>query len=577
MAEPIQSRRDRPRVVGLAVPLGLMLVLAPLVVSAVVVLANAPATPIRDHALMELRVRDIGIHPVLLGLYSRDAWSHPGPLVFFTLAIPYRLLGSSTSGMVVGALAVNAGSIAGMVAIGRRLGDRRIALVLLVTLSVLLRALGPELVRNPWVLFISVIPFGLFLCVVWAMVMGRRWALPASVAVASWLVQTHVGYAPLTVPLVIGGAVVLTVVTRRARVSEPTARLAPAVLWSVAVVIVAWVLPVWDQVFGTGNLETTAQWFSDARQGVHTYTEGARVVLGQFAFPPDWLTGTRRISLFSGETLLRTQWLWPLLLVPFIAATVVAWRRKSVSLVRFAMVVGGAVALGVVVVKRTLGVMYEYRMLWTWVLGAFATAIVLGAIWNELRRRWPRSDDWITVTALVVVAALSVVQIVGVNDGPKSDWDSPSLRQAVRHLLPVLAHNGSGQVVLQSETPDGAWFLQGLLLDLTKRGIDARVKSQNGGLYPDHLVVGAGTVRTRLVVLAASDINKMSDDRVRAVIAYGGPLPLLRQIAMLRKLDAKAQRLSDQFLAGTIDKSEFARASARLAITSPAAVAILRT
>ena len=86
-----------------AVPVGLALVLIPLVVSAIVTLTGTAPTPIRDQALMEMRVRDIGIHAVNLGLYSRDGWSHLGPLVFYTLVLPYRIFGSSTSGMVVGA------------------------------------------------------------------------------------------------------------------------------------------------------------------------------------------------------------------------------------------------------------------------------------------------------------------------------------------------------------------------------------------------------------------------------------------------------------------------------------------
>ncbi len=576
VAEPIRSRRVGARITSFAVPIGLVLVLVPLVVSAVIVLAHAPATPIRDHALMEMRVRDIGLHPVLLGLYSRDGWSHPGPLVFLTLAIPYRIFGSSTSGMVVGALAVNAGSIAGMVAIGRRLGGRRGALTLLVALSVLLRAMGPELLRNPWVLFITVLPFGLFCCVVWALVMGRRWALPASVAVASWLVQTHVGFAPMTVPLVIGGAVVLAFVTRRTPDSPAKVRIGPALLWSIAVVVVAWPLPVWDQLFRTGNLETTARWFSDAREGVHTLTEGTRVVLGQFAVPPDWLTGTRRISPFDGETLLRTQWLWPVLLAPFALAAVVAWRRRDAAVLRLAAVVGVTAVLGIVAVARTIGVMYEYRILWTWVLGMLAAAVVGWTLWNEVRRRWPGCDGWITVVALVTVATLSVVQILDVNDGPKSDWDSPSLREVVQRLIPTLRREGAGQVVLTSETPDGEWFLQGLVLDLEKRGFDARVLGLGGGLYPDHLVVGSGPVRTRLLVLAGSDINKLGFARARRVIAYGGPLPLRQEIAMLRAHDKKAQRLLDQFAAGAITRLEYARAAERLTITTPAAIAILR-
>lgn len=127
-----------------------------------------------------------------------------------------------------------------------------------------------------------------------------------------------------------------------------------------------------------------------------------------------------------------------------------------------------------------------------------------------------------------------------------------------------------------AQTTDGEWYLQGLLLDLRKRGFDARVRGIGAGLYPDHLVVDSGPVRERLVVLAASDINKLGFARARRVIAYGGPLPLRRQIEMLRARDVKAQRLLDQFAAGAITRPELERRAERLAITTPAAVAIVR-
>ncbi len=573
VADPTHLRR--PVIESVAVPLGLLLVLVPLVVSAVIVLSHAPADAIRDHALMELRVRDVGVHPVLLGLYSRDGWSHPGPLVFFTLAIPYRLLGESTSGMVIGALGVNALSVAGMVAIGRRVGGRHAALVLLLALSGLLRALGPDLIRNPWVLFITTLPFGLFCCLIWALLMGRRWALPASVAVASWLVQAHVGFAPLTVPLGVGGTVWLVISTRRRSENEPAVRLAPAMLASIGVVAVVWALPVWDQLFGTGNLATMARWFRAAREGVHTLAEGTRVVLGQFGFPPDWLTGTRRIVPFNGETLLRSEWLAPVLLVPFAAAVLVAWRRRDSAVLRLAVVIGATTVVGVVAVARTIGVMYEYRMFWIWVLGALAGALMGWTAWNEVRRRWPRSDGWIMTVVLVGIAVLTVPQVVAVSDAAPADWDSPSVRDVVRHLAPTLRRGGGGQIVLQAETPDGEWYLQGILLGLVKRGFDARASSVGGGLYPDHLVVGSGPVQKRLLVLGGSDINKLDRVRARRVIAYGGPLPLRQEMAILRAHDVKAKRLLDQVIAGAITDAEYQRAAATLTLPSRGAVAIL--
>lgn len=86
-----------------AVPVAIAALVVPLVISAVTLLTRSELTPIRDGALMELQVRAIGHHAVNLGLYSRDGWSHPGPLVFYTLVLPYRIVGG-TAGMLVGAL-----------------------------------------------------------------------------------------------------------------------------------------------------------------------------------------------------------------------------------------------------------------------------------------------------------------------------------------------------------------------------------------------------------------------------------------------------------------------------------------
>jgi hypothetical protein len=556
--------------------LGLCVVLLPLVVAGVMVLAHAPATAIRDHALTELRVRDVGIHPVLLGLYSRDGWSHPGPLAFFTLAAPYRIFGSSTSGIVVGALGVNALSIAGMTTIARRVGGRRAALVLLVCMSVLVHALGADLVRNPWVLFISVFPFGLFCCVIWALVMGRAWALPVGAFVGSWLVQAHVGYAPMVVPMLLAGAVALAVTTRRSREASRWSLVVRASLLAVGVLAVLWALPIWDQLFGSGNVATTIDWFSQARDGVHTVGEGMRVVFGQFAAVPDWVTGERRIAAFNGETLLRTQWLVPVLLVPFVGAVVVAWRRRDAVIVRLAFVVGGAVVLGVVAVARTIGIMYEYRLLWTWVVGALAAVVVAWTLWDAAARRWPRTDAVLVPVVLLGLVALGVVEIAQATDPPRADWDSPAVATAIRQLVPKL-DPARGQIVLSSKSVAGEWSLQGVLLALDKAGFDVRVRSEGGGLYPKHLVVGAGPIQDRLSVVAGSDLGKLDRAERRQVVAYGGPQPLDREVAMLHAREAKAARQFERFTAGEISEAEYASATVRLLHRYQDVVAILRT
>jgi hypothetical protein len=69
--------------------------------------------PFADHALTELRTRDVGDHPVLVGLNSRDGWNHPGPALFYLLTPFHVLTRGASLALPLGALAINA--VAGLV------------------------------------------------------------------------------------------------------------------------------------------------------------------------------------------------------------------------------------------------------------------------------------------------------------------------------------------------------------------------------------------------------------------------------------------------------------------------------
>ena len=218
----------RGRLVAVAIGVSLL----PLVVSAIalVVKVGSDYAAGSDIGLTELRTLDVGRHPVLLGPYSRDGWNHPGPALFYALALPYRLAGSHSVGLAVGALLINALAITGIALVARRVAGLPCMLVTLVGCAVLMRSLGPVFLRNPWNPYVAVLPFGLLVYLTWAMTCGEAWALPIGVGVASFCVQTHVGYAPLAAPLLVWGAASLVVravprgVTRAMSVRGDTAR-----------------------------------------------------------------------------------------------------------------------------------------------------------------------------------------------------------------------------------------------------------------------------------------------------------------------------------------------------------------
>ncbi|HEX6567551.1 MAG TPA: hypothetical protein VF015_00225, partial [Acidimicrobiales bacterium] len=183
--------------------LGLALTLLPLVVSAVALLVavGGQYNAFSDHALIEMQTRSVGRNEVLVGLYSRDTWNHPGPALFYVLAPFYWLTGGMAVSISVGALVINGAAIAGMALVARRLGGTRLMLVTLMGNALLMRSLGAAFLHDPWNCYITVLPFGLLVMLSWAMWRGEGWALPVAAVVTTFLAQTHVGFVALAAPV----------------------------------------------------------------------------------------------------------------------------------------------------------------------------------------------------------------------------------------------------------------------------------------------------------------------------------------------------------------------------------------
>jgi hypothetical protein len=69
--------------------------------------------------------------------------------------------------------------------------------------------MGPEVLGDSWNLTLTVFPFALLAFVVWSLWAGELWALPVGVFVTSFLVQTHIGFLALAVPLFAFGVAAL--------------------------------------------------------------------------------------------------------------------------------------------------------------------------------------------------------------------------------------------------------------------------------------------------------------------------------------------------------------------------------
>ena len=176
-----------------------------------------------DLAAIELHTHDVGRHQVELGQYSRDDWSHPGPALFYALALPYRLSGSSSIGNGLGALLINGLSVVGILLLAHRRGGAPLLWTSAVGCALLLHGLGPEFLVEPWNPLMPVLPFGFFVFLIWEMTCGGAWTLPVAAVVGTFCVQTHIGYIPLVLPLGAVGLASILWATFRSRDGDSAA------------------------------------------------------------------------------------------------------------------------------------------------------------------------------------------------------------------------------------------------------------------------------------------------------------------------------------------------------------------
>src|SRR3954452_8604486 len=180
-------------VAALAVPFAAALVLA----------LTRPWSPSTDLALMELRTLDVGGPATpLLGPYSRLGWSHPGPLAFWLLALPYRLFGARPAGLLVGAVLVHGAAATGCLVLARRRGGRPLTALVALGLALLVGGFGAGNLANFWNPYLPLTALAFLVLATWSVVEGDIGLLPVVVGVACFAWQSHVAYLAVTTLLV---------------------------------------------------------------------------------------------------------------------------------------------------------------------------------------------------------------------------------------------------------------------------------------------------------------------------------------------------------------------------------------
>ena len=488
------TAQDRSGAFALAT---LVLALVPLVAAFVRALGHW--TSVGDNALITLRSLDVltSNHP-LLGTWTSASTSigvdfnNPGPLQFDLLALPARLL--PNDGPIIAVLLLDALSIVGIFLLARRLGGPVTAAAAMLVCAALSWSMGSDVLVEPWQPHSLLLPFLLFLFLVWSTSCGDHRSLPWLVAVGSLIVQTHVSYSIL-VPILCLWAVAGLVLTRRTQRTSTVPLdgaagpgLRRTVIVALLVGALCWSQPVVEQLFGRGEgnmsrIVEAATAESAGPIGLSTATRLAGSVIG---LPPWWVRpsfgqawyvvapdgelpaeGSDPPGLAPAATALAV------VLVLIAGCVLVARRRGDRVVVRALLTAGVLIVLAVLTASRVPEGLFgtpphQFRFLWP--IAAFVTFAVVVTALRSPRAGSPAARALVPATA-VLTAVVAVLAVPASNQGISH---RPAAMEVIRDIEPQLSSlEGEGPLIIDElfgvfGDPYGA----SVLLGLQDRGIE---------------------------------------------------------------------------------------------------------
>lgn len=239
----------------------------PALVILVVALANVNRYGISrgDYALIEMQTRSALHGKALVGPYSRWGWNHPGPMMFYWFAPFFGIFDQRPESLGVAAATLNTLCFGSMVVAAGRTAGRRTAWITAAGSVAVVWVWGFDWLDRIWNPNLILVPLlGTAFCAA-AVCAGRRWFTVALVALASFVVQSHVGSAPLVLAIVL--YVVGVAIYQAARRGEWRTWRWPLAT-TLATAALLWAFPIFEQLTGhPGNVGQLIQFFRSTEGG----------------------------------------------------------------------------------------------------------------------------------------------------------------------------------------------------------------------------------------------------------------------------------------------------------------------
>ncbi|MEP2374039.1 MAG: hypothetical protein ABJ314_18410 [Ilumatobacter sp.] len=536
------------------------LVAVPLVLAAIF-LAFRPWYPTLDLAMTELRVRDVGgRHTPLIGLPGRigdfpDQGSHPGPWSFWLIRPFHLVSGGRSWGMELGSALLNVAAATGSLWIARRIGGRRVLLAVAGVLAVAVRGYGLSVLTHPWNPYFPLLLWIVVLLAAWAVLSGDHRMALVVVVVGTLAAQTHVPYLLLAISM--SALVIATLAVRRD---------VPTLLASVGAAAFFWLPAGVDQLRREpGNISMLIDHFTgDTDESTIGYVQGSGVFLRHLDLPHaafEMFRGNDAFLEVSGQTGgLPIGGL--IVFVAWIAAVVVAVRRRHALLMHLDAVVAVALAVGWFSMTRIFGKIWFYLTLWAW---GTALLVLVSIVWAALlvvrerfdverfagRARYAVGAAILVPTMMSLVAA-TTLQVPEENLssglGLVLDDTEQALRDSVGDSVGV---DGRYVVFWQDSNFIGAQGY-GLVNELERRGFEVGVHPTWRVPVTPQRVFAEGTYDAEVHLVSGAYIEEWRARTGYVEVAMGDP----RSPAEVAEFDRLRARVIDRLL--ELDRSDLA-------------------
>jgi hypothetical protein len=417
---------------------------------------DAPIVEDGDFAANSIIIEDARHFDLLVGNYSRQHFSHPGPAVFYVQAageaVSTDLLGVTPApynGQALAVLALNSALVGlTVMTLWRHLRSAWVVGGAMITLLAFASAHDGSL-ASTWMPYIYIAPF-LLLCVAGASVAtGETASLWCLALAAGLLVHGHVEFA-FFVPIVVVPVVVSLLVIGRPVL--PMVRATARHWWTAAGVLALFLLPIALNLALNypGEIDDYLEYARSDAAGGHSFTEATNFVLDF------WSTDPAGGQLFAG------------VLVVAAVAVVIVHPRAPVR--RF-----GAAALAVVGLATVSFIYYamygidvlseNYVGFFFWGAPITVALILLGALVEQVR---PTTVQRALLLAFGAAVLLVSLRGPGLTNGYKGAPDLP----ADARLLDR-ARTTADQPIVLDIAPETWPDAVGVLVESHRRGVEA--------------------------------------------------------------------------------------------------------